>query len=165
VWQAEVCLWLKWQFSTLGAKQGAHISHQLRSKRIIDRPFAVFCAPVTRFPFSNANLCPVAVDDLSTGLIDGELSGIMGLAFQGIANSQALPFWQALINNNQFTNPEFSFYMTRFVNNPNAKTEEPGGVLTFGGTNSSLFQGNIDFQPFTLSGTGGTFWLQTVSGA
>jgi cathepsin D len=110
-------------------------------------------------------LCPVAVDDVSSGLIDGQLAGIMGLAFQGIANSQALPFWQALVNNNQFTNPEFSFYMTRFVNNTNAKTVEPGGVLTFGGTNSSLFQGNIDFQPFTLTGNGGTFWLQTVSGA
>ena len=89
----------------------------------------------------------------------------MGLAFQGIANSQALPFWQSLVNNNQLTNPEFSFYMTRFVNNPNAKTEEPGGVLTLGGTNSSLFQGDIDFQPFTLAGNGGSFWLQTVSGA
>jgi cathepsin D len=106
----------------------------------------------------------VGVDDVSSGLIDGELAGIMGLAFQGIANSQAVPFWQALVNNNQFTSPEFSFYITRFVNNQNAKTEEPGGVLTFGGTNSSLFQGNIDFQPFTLSGNGGTFWLQTVSG-
>jgi cathepsin D len=106
----------------------------------------------------------VAVDDLSTGLIDGELNGIMGLAFQGIANSQAVPFWQALINNNQLTNPELSFYITRFVNDPNAKTEEPGGVLTLGGTNSTLFQGNIDFQPFTLPGDGGSFWLQTVSG-
>lgn len=123
-----------------------------------------FLCPVPRFPFCIANLCPVAVDDLSSGLIDGELSGIMGLAFVGIANSQALPFWQALVNNNQLTNPEFSFYITRFDNTPNAKTEEPGGVLTFGGTNSSLFQGDIDFQPFTLSGAG-TFWLQTVSGA
>ena len=101
---------------------------------------------------------------MSTGLIDGELAGIMGLAFQGIANSEALPFWQALVNNNQLTSPVFSFFITRFVNNPNAKTEEAGGVLTFGGSNSSLYQGNIDFQPFTLSGSG-SFWLQTVSGA
>jgi cathepsin D len=114
--------------------------------------------------FSIANVCPVAVDDLSSGLIDGELTGIMGLAFQGIANSQAVPFWQALVNDNQFTSSEFSF-MTRFVNDPSAATEEPGGVLTFGGSNSSLYQGNIDFQPFTLSSTGGSFWLQTVSGA
>lgn len=121
--------------------------------------------PLSPLPFSNANLCPVAVDDVSSGLIDGELAGIMGLAFQGIANSQAVPFWQALVNNNQLTSPEFSFFITRFVNNQNAKTEEPGGVLTLGGSNSSLYQGNIDFQPFTLSANGGTFWLQTVSGA
>ncbi|KAI0275626.1 aspartic peptidase domain-containing protein [Russula aff. rugulosa BPL654] len=118
---------------------------------------------VTLGPFTVNPQTFVAVDDLSSGLIDGELSGIMGLAFVGIANSQALPFWQALVNNNQLTNPEFSFFITRFDNNPNAKTEEPGGVLTFGGTNSSLFQGDVDFQPFTLSGAG-TFWLQTVSG-
>jgi cathepsin D len=109
-------------------------------------------------------LRPVAVDDVSSGLIDGELAGIMGLAFQGIANTEAVPFWQAVTNNNQLTSPEFSFFITRFVNDQNAKTEEPGGVLTFGGTNSSLYQGNIDFQPFTLSGNGGSFWLQTVSG-
>jgi cathepsin D len=151
-------------FKLLGAQGTALIGHHLRSKRIIDRPFAAFCAPVTNFPFSNANLRPVGVDDVSSGLIDGELAGIMGLAFQGIANSQAVPFWQALVNNNQFTSPEFSVFLTRFVNDQSAKTEEPGGVLTFGGTNSSLYQGNIDFQPFTLSGNGGTFWLQTVSG-
>ena len=89
----------------------------------------------------------------------------MGLAFQGIANSQALPFWQALVDGNHFTSPEFSFYITRFINDQSATNEEPGGVLTFGGTNSTLYQGNIDFQPFTLSMGGGSFWLQTVSGA
>jgi cathepsin D len=117
---------------------------------------------ITLGPFTVNPQSFVAVDDVSSGLIDGELSGIMGLAFQGIANSGALPFWQALINNNQLTNPEFSFYMTRFVNDPNARTEEPGGVLTLGGTNSTRFQGEIDFQPFTPPGTG-SFWLQTVS--
>jgi cathepsin D len=117
------------------------------------------------FLFSNANSRSVAVDDISTGLIDGQLAGIMGLAFQGIANTQAVPFWQALINNNQLSNPEFSFFITRFVNDPNAANEEPGGVLTLGGTNSTLFQGNIDFQTFTPTVTGGSFWLQTISGA
>ena len=104
----------------------------------------------------------VAVDTLSQGLIDGQLAGIMGLAFQGIANTGAVPFWQALINENSLTNPEFSFFLTRFINNPNAKTEEPGGVFTLGGTDTTLFQGNIDFQSFTPP-TGGSYWLQTVS--
>ena len=89
----------------------------------------------------------------------------MGLAFQGIAVSSALPFWQALLNNNQLTNPEFSFHITRFVNDTSAKQEEPGGTLTLGGTNSTLYQGDIDFQSFTSSINGGSFWLQTVTGA
>ena len=106
----------------------------------------------------------VAVDQVSSSLLGGELNGIMGLAFEGIANTQAVPFWQALINNNLLTSPEFSFFITRFVNDQSAKPEEPGGVLTMGGINSTLYQGNIDFQPFTPGATGGSFWLQTVSG-
>ena len=102
---------------------------------------------------------------MSISLLGGALNGIMGLAFEGIASTQAVPFWQALINDNLLTSPEFSFFITRFVNDPSAKTEEPGGVLTMGGTNSTLYQGNIDFQSFTPQGTGGGFWLQTVSGA
>lgn len=129
-------------------------------------PFAIFLLPtIICFPICDADLRSVSVDTVSSNLIDGELSGILGLAFQGIANTQAVPFWQALINNNLLSNPEFSFFITRFLNDQNAKTEEPGGVLTLGGTNSSLYQGDIDFQTFTPGANGGSFWLQTVSGA
>lgn len=110
------------------------------------------------------DLALVAVNTLSSGLIDGKLSGILGLAFQGIANTRAVPFWQALIANNLLTNPEFSFFITRFINDQSAAQEEPGGVFTLGGTNSTLFQGDIDFRTFTSVGSGGSFWSQTVSG-
>ena len=53
----------------------------------------------------------------------------MGLAFEGIASTQATPFWQALVNTNQWTSPEMSFYLTRFVDVNSAKQEEPGGTL------------------------------------
>ena len=101
---------------------------------------------------------------MATNTIEGQLAGIMGLAFQGIAVSTALPFWQALINNNQLTSPEFSFYITRFVDDTSAQEEEPGGVLTMGGTNTTLYQGDIDFRNFSSSISGGSFWLQTVTG-
>ena len=111
------------------------------------------------------DLTSVAVDSLSSGLIDGKLSGIFGLGFQGIANTRAVPFWQALLANNLLTNPEFSFFITRFIDDQSAAQEEPGGVFTLGGTNSTLFQGDIDFRTFTPVGAGGSFWLQTISGA
>ncbi|KAH9961535.1 aspartic peptidase domain-containing protein [Russula dissimulans] len=106
----------------------------------------------------------VAVNKVSQGLIDGQLSGIMGLAFQGIAVDQAVPFWQALINQNQLTSPQFCFAFTRFLNDASATNEEPGGVMTLGGTNTTLFQGSIDFQTFTDPVKGGSFWWQTISG-
>jgi len=119
---------------------------------------------VSMGPFTVDPQSFVVVNQLTSGLIDGRVSGIMGLAFQGIANTGALPFWQALLNDNQLTSPEFSFYLTRFVDVPSAQgQEEPGGVFTLGGTNSSFFEGNPDFQPFTSPITGGSFWLQTVS--
>jgi cathepsin D len=102
---------------------------------------------------------------VSSGLIKGKLSGIMGLAFQGIADTRAVPFWQGLIANNQLTNPEFSFFITRFNGKKSAVPEEPGGVFTLGGTNSTLYKGNIDFQTFTPPVSNGSFWLQTISGA
>ena len=100
----------------------------------------------------------VVVDQLTSGLIDGRISGIMGLAFQGIANTAAPPFWQALLNANQLTSPEYSFFITRFVDDASSVgAEEPGGVFTLGGTNSTIFDSEPDFQPFTSSQTGGSF--------
>ncbi|KAH8995236.1 acid protease [Lactarius hatsudake] len=119
---------------------------------------------ITMGPFAVDQQIFVTVTDITSGLIQGALAGIMGLAFQGIASSGALPFWQALVNGNVFTNPEFSFFITRFVDDASAQNEEPGGVLTLGGTNTTLYQGDIDFRSFTSPIKEGSFWLQTVTG-
>jgi len=104
----------------------------------------------------------LSVDQTSSGLLDGSTAGIMGLAFQGIASTQATPFWQTLVNTNEWASPEMGFYLTRFVNDNSAKQEEPGGTLTFGGINSSLFTGDIDY--LALSGADDpTFWLLDLS--
>lgn len=41
--------------------------------------------------------------------------------------------------------PGFAFYLTRFVNVSSAATVEPGGVLTFGYLNDSLYDGEINY--------------------
>ena len=51
-----------------------------------------------------------------------------------------------------------SFWFTRFVDDPNAQTLEPGGIFTLGGTNSSLFVGDIDFVDIP-TGVNPSFWL------
>jgi cathepsin D len=106
----------------------------------------------------------VNVQQTTSQLLDGSVAGILGLAFQSLASTKALPFWQALQNNNQLSSPEMSFWLTRFVNDNQAKNEEPGGVLTLGGTNSSLFKGDIQFLNMPSSTTP-SFWLLEMSGA
>lgn len=101
----------------------------------------------------------LAVDRLTSGLLEGSASGIMGLAFSAIASTRSTPFWQGL--GSQLSASEMAFYLTRFNDDSNAKDEEPGGVFTLGGTNSTLFTGDIEFINMP-SGTP-TFWLLTMS--
>ena len=102
----------------------------------------------------------MAADGLMDGLLEGSASGIMGLAFSAISSTNSTPFWQAL--GSQLSASEMAFYLTRFNGDSNATVEEPGGVFTLGGTNSTLFTGDIEFLPMP-SGTP-TYWLLTMSG-
>ena len=54
----------------------------------------------------------LVVTQMSTGLLDGDTSGILGLAFQSLAATRATPFWLALTNAGQFAQPEMSFWLT-----------------------------------------------------
>ena len=46
-------------------------------------------------------------------------------------------------NANNLSETLFSFYLERYVNEANQISAAPGGVLTLGGTNSSLYNGSI----------------------
>ncbi|GBE80488.1 Aspartic protease [Sparassis crispa] len=102
-------------------------------------------------------------NQVTSQLLSGNVSGIIGLAFEALASTQATPFWQALVSDGQLASGEMSFWLTRFVDDPTAQAEEYGGVFTLGGTNSSLFTGNIEFQSLTGSSSSPSFWLLTVS--
>lgn len=103
------------------------------------------------------------VDQISTGLLQGDTSGILGLAFQPLAASRATPFWQTLAQSNQLTTPEFAFWLSRVTgtsaaNSRTMPNNQPGGAFTLGGTNSSLFTGDIDFVDIP-SGVTPSFWF------
>ena len=107
----------------------------------------------------------VSVDQTTNNLIDGTASGLMGLGFQTIASTQAVPFWQALLDNKQLSAPEMSIWLARFNNVPTASQEEQnGGAFTLGGVNSSLFTGDVEFLDMP-AGTTPSFWLLSMSGA
>ena len=104
------------------------------------------------------------VDQISPGLVRGSTSGVLGLAFEGLSDIEAPPFWQTLADGGQLGSPEMSFWFTR-LSDPNASTEEFGGIFTLGGRNQTLYTGDVEFLPLvTLSGQK-VYWLVNVSGA
>jgi len=79
-----------------------------------------------------------------------------------LASTRSVPFWQTLVNANQLANPEMSFWLTREITNANAGTDEFGGIFTLGGTNSSLFTGDIEFLNMPAAAQP-SFWLLEMS--
>ncbi|KAM0747333.1 acid protease [Meredithblackwellia eburnea MCA 4105] len=84
-------------------------------------------------------------DTVSNDLINGNISGLMGLGFQTLAASGVTPFWQNLFQAGVLPFPGFAFYLTRFINISSAAVVEPGGQLTFGYLNDSLYDGDIHY--------------------
>lgn len=113
--------------------------------------------------FTNSKQTMLVATQMSSGLLDGQASGIMGLAFEALASTESTPLWQVLLNNNQLASPEMSFWLTREIDNRNAKELEFGGEFTLGGTNSTLFTGDIEFINMPSLRTQ-TFWLLTMTG-
>lgn len=103
------------------------------------------------------------MQQMTESIVTSPVAGIMGLAFQSLASSNAKPWWQTLSDNNQWSSPEMSVWLTRFISDNNAQTEEPGGVLTLGGTNTSLYTGDIEFVNMPSSVTP-SFWLLELTG-
>ncbi|KAG9309476.1 aspartic peptidase domain-containing protein [Chiua virens] len=87
-----------------------------------------------------------AVTQPSEGLETAPPSGLIGLAWQSLAKTKALPFWQTLASQGAWTNPVMAFHLTRFKNVSDARPLEPGGSFTMGFVNSSLYTGEIDYQ-------------------
>jgi len=85
----------------------------------------------------------------------------MGLAFSPLAATRSTPFWQALLAGGLLTSPEMSFHLTRERGNPLASEVESGGTFTLGGTNSSLFTGDIEF--LDLPSAVPTFWVLNMA--
>jgi cathepsin D len=101
----------------------------------------------------------VPVRRITSGLIEGRMSGFFGLAFEKLAQTNYIPWWKVLSDGDAWTAPEMSFYMTRELGNPSATDYEDGGVVTLGGRNSNYYTGQVEF----TSIVGSAWWLLPVS--
>jgi len=112
--------------------------------------------------FSVSNQVFGVCDAISQGLLSNPVSGLVGLAWQQIANSGAVPFWQTLAGSGQWDQPLMAFQLTRFSNDSQAKTLEPGGSFTMGFTNNTLYTGDIDFQNIPSGQV--SYWILPLTG-
>lgn len=85
----------------------------------------------------------------------------MGLAFEALSSTNSPPFWQSLVANGQLASPEMSFWINRLIDDTSAPEEAFGGIFTLGGSNSTLYEGEIEFLDLP-TGTP-TFWLLQMS--
>ena len=54
-------------------------------------------------------------NNVSVGLLVEPVSGLLGLAFQAIAASKAMPLWQTLVMSGVWESPLMGFHLTRLV--------------------------------------------------
>ncbi|KAJ3730003.1 aspartic peptidase domain-containing protein [Lentinula guzmanii] len=111
--------------------------------------------------FSVSNQVFGVCDQVSDGLLNSPVSGLLGLAFQTIASSGASPLWETLASSGAWDQPLMTFQLTRFNNDSKATDLEPGGTFTMGTTNTSLYTGDIDYND--IPDNDESYWLQTVS--
>lgn len=93
-------------------------------------------------------------DAVSSGLVNNDMEGIMGMGFQKLAASGYPPFWEAANINT------FAFYLER-ASLTSPSIDQPGGLFTLGGTNTSLYQGSINYVPLIEE----LYWLVRLDGA
>ncbi|EPQ31985.1 uncharacterized protein PFL1_00183 [Pseudozyma flocculosa PF-1] len=102
------------------------------------------------------NVVLAVADDVSSDLADSNINGIMGMGFRALSSADADPFWR------QMNFDTFSFYLERrTANSKSAKGDKAdGGVFTLGGTNSTLYQGDIDYVPLIEQ----QYWMLKLEG-
>jgi len=99
--------------------------------------------------YYSANQTFALCDQVSPGLLQGDANGLMGLGWPRISSSGATPFWQAV------GIQEMGFAFTRYLHDASANVLEFGGYLTLGGTNDTLYEGNITYHDLSAE----TYWL------
>ncbi|KAJ9126646.1 hypothetical protein QFC24_001675 [Naganishia onofrii] len=104
------------------------------------------------------------VSSASDNLLQQPYSGLMGLAFETLASSGAMPFWEELVTTNQWPMPAMAFYMARYRDDYSAtQVEEQGGWFSMGYLNQSLYTGDVNY--VSINQNDRDYWRIPVQGA
>ncbi|KAJ7844907.1 aspartic peptidase A1, partial [Mycena olivaceomarginata] len=90
----------------------------------------------------------LAANKVSADVESWTSSGIIGLAYQKTTQGPSFPMSLFVDSNGQLPSAEMSFWVNR-MNTVDYDENPVGGAFTFGGTNTSLYQGAIEYLPTT----------------
>ncbi|XP_060662806.1 lysosomal aspartic protease-like [Drosophila nasuta] len=82
-----------------------------------------------------------------------KFDGILGMGYQNISQANVVPPFYKMVSQGLVKNPVFSFYLAR------AGTSSNGGELIFGGSDPSLYKGNLIYVPVSYQG----YWTFTMA--
>ncbi|KAJ6533160.1 aspartic peptidase domain-containing protein [Mycena capillaripes] len=104
----------------------------------------------------------LAANEMSTNLVPGSISGVLGLTYGSVFSGDGTSFLQSLLSNGELGSGEMSFWLNRLAGTGDAQQEAPGGAFTLGGTNASLYSGDIEFLTAAGSPTTTENWMLVV---
>lgn len=85
-------------------------------------------------------------------IVEDEISGILGLAWQSIASSQATPIVQRLWQDGRLPEPLIAFALETYAYDELTNSNLPGGTMTIGGVDTSAYSGDINYITLVAEG-------------
>ncbi|ORY80220.1 aspartic peptidase domain-containing protein [Leucosporidium creatinivorum] len=93
-----------------------------------------------------------AACDTMDNIVDGDISGILGMGWSTIASSGAVPLVEALAQNGTLPSEVFGFAFKSYAYDKLTSETMAGGTLTIGSTDTSAYSGDINWIPIQLPG-------------
>nr|ABI26643.1 aspartic proteinase [Cucumis sativus] len=95
-----------------------------------------------------------ATNEPGSTFVDSTFDGILGLAYETISQDNVVPPFYNMVSQSLVSNPVFSVYFGR------SKAANNNGEVIFGGSDSTVYQGPINYVPVTQQG----YWQFTMDG-
>lgn len=93
-----------------------------------------------------------AACNVMNNIVEDEISGILGLGWESIASSRATPFVQNLWQDGRLPEPIIAFAFETYAYDELTAQNLPGGSMTIGGVDSSMYSGEINWIPLVERG-------------
>ncbi|KAH8388043.1 hypothetical protein KR093_011308 [Drosophila rubida] len=97
-----------------------------------------------------------ATSEPGTSFNNAKFDGILGMAYQSLAVDNVVPPFYNMVSQKLVDDSVFSFYLAR-----DGTSTTEGGELIFGGSDASLYTGDLTYVPISEQG----YWQFTMAGA